>query len=682
MAVDRCRKGALLIVAMLEMALCLVPGIALAIGDTSGSNYETVEVTGLNVDVVADGTKSGEALKGSVTGYIDLDNDGGGHAYYAGGTGKHLPDDGRITLSDEMAFQLRDYGQSNALRLEASHVGTLDLVVPRNECKRVVVLCTAAGTSEDGAYAKLVVTPLYGSEKNPAIDENGNPVSQALDIPDWYRSVNDSSLIYNRIRVSDGMVDDGFALYVTEGIDVDPSKELTAIQFENTGGEIATIFAVSVLPLEHNWSYSVFGATITATCEKKPCSVLTNPTLAIVAPTLAVEGGEGNAEATVKANRTWTTDNELPDIPEVVYWNGETQLDEPPTTVGSYKAEITVEGVTAKLEYTIEAKTSAVITKRPEAKNLIYDGNAQELVSAGEATGGTMKYALGSDAKNAPVDGWDTAVPSGTDVGTYYVWYKALGDANHVDSEAASVTAAIAAPSYAVTSGAGSTWTEDSGKGLSFTFKRPGEGTEDMTFSHFASASVDGKELVRDTDYTATKGSVLITLVPAYLEKLGVGKHTLMAIFDDGSAEAAFTVAEASATVTVTFDANGGKGTMDKMSVAAGETVLLTKNAFTRDGYTFSGWNTKADGSGTSYKDGASVKVSSDVTLYAQWAKSTASPSSNTATSGTSGTITTSGTTSTSTTLARTDDPTSVVAVLASVTMGATALAVGWRGRR
>lgn len=72
---------------------------------------------------------------------------------------------------------------------------------------------------------------------------------------------------------------------------------------------------------------------------------------------------------------------------------------------------------------------------------------------------------------------------------------------------------------------------------------------------------------------------------------------------------------------TVTFDANGGTGTMDALPVTVGETVKLTANTFTRDGYTFAGWNTKADGTGTAYADLAEVEVTEDLTLYAQWTK-------------------------------------------------------------
>jgi len=45
----------------------------------------------------------------------------------------------------------------------------------------------------------------------------------------------------------------------------------------------------------------------------------------------------------------------------------------------------------------------------------------------------------------------------------------------------------------------------------------------------------------------------------------------------------------------------------------------LTLNTFTRTGYSFSGWNTAANGSGTSYADGASYPFTADATLYAQW---------------------------------------------------------------
>ncbi|HMM99298.1 MAG TPA: InlB B-repeat-containing protein, partial [Anaerolineales bacterium] len=73
----------------------------------------------------------------------------------------------------------------------------------------------------------------------------------------------------------------------------------------------------------------------------------------------------------------------------------------------------------------------------------------------------------------------------------------------------------------------------------------------------------------------------------------------------------------ASTNRTVVFDANGGTGTMSPQ--VANAPTALTLNAFARSGYTFSGWNTAANGSGTSYADGATYPFAADATLYAQW---------------------------------------------------------------
>ena len=70
---------------------------------------------------------------------------------------------------------------------------------------------------------------------------------------------------------------------------------------------------------------------------------------------------------------------------------------------------------------------------------------------------------------------------------------------------------------------------------------------------------------------------------------------------------------------TVTFDANGGEGSMDAQTVPASTDTALTSNTFTRTGYTFTGWNTDKDGNGTHYDNGATVNLTEDLTLYAQW---------------------------------------------------------------
>jgi len=79
-------------------------------------------------------------------------------------------------------------------------------------------------------------------------------------------------------------------------------------------------------------------------------------------------------------------------------------------------------------------------------------------------------------------------------------------------------------------------------------------------------------------------------------------------------------------TFKIAFDKNHSKatGTMAAQSVTYGSSAKLTKNTFKYKGYTFAGWNTKADGSGTTYKDGSAVKSfiaenGTTIKLYAQW---------------------------------------------------------------
>ena len=75
---------------------------------------------------------------------------------------------------------------------------------------------------------------------------------------------------------------------------------------------------------------------------------------------------------------------------------------------------------------------------------------------------------------------------------------------------------------------------------------------------------------------------------------------------------------------TVGFNANGGDGTMTNQSFTYDVVQALSANAFTRTGYTFTGWNTTAEGTGTSYEDEKEVSnltptANATVTLYAQW---------------------------------------------------------------
>jgi len=74
-------------------------------------------------------------------------------------------------------------------------------------------------------------------------------------------------------------------------------------------------------------------------------------------------------------------------------------------------------------------------------------------------------------------------------------------------------------------------------------------------------------------------------------------------------------------TYTITYNVNGGSGLAptpvtlpegDEMEIASG-------SGLSRTGFTFSGWNTASDGSGTSYAVNSTFTFDADTTLYAQW---------------------------------------------------------------
>jgi len=91
--------------------------------------------------------------------------------------------------------------------------------------------------------------------------------------------------------------------------------------------------------------------------------------------------------------------------------------------------------------------TNSVAIPPTAISSLVYNGKAQALVQAGSAIHGTMKYAVGQTAP-AEASDWSENVPTGTDAGTYYVWYKIFGDENHLDTDSAFTLASIVLPEF------------------------------------------------------------------------------------------------------------------------------------------------------------------------------------------------------------------------------------------
>lgn len=94
-------------------------------------------------------------------------------------------------------------------------------------------------------------------------------------------------------------------------------------------------------------------------------------------------------------------------------------------------------------------------------------------------------------------------------------------------------------PTYQIIQGANSTWTPGDSAGLTI--------VSNGDFSLFSNVVVDGKTLVRGTDYTAVAGSTKITLLPAYLSTLAADQHTIAINYTDGATSTtSFAVAKGS----------------------------------------------------------------------------------------------------------------------------------------
>ena len=141
--------------------------------------------------------------------------------------------------------------------------------------------------------------------------------------------------------------------------------------------------------------------------------------------------------------------------------------------------------ITTKLTVTV-SKASASVTTAPAAvENLQYTGEAQALVTAGAAEGGTVWYKQGEDGE------WKTEIPTASAIGTYTVYWKVVGDENHSGIAEQAITVTISAKAVSdndVTVG-----------NLEASYTYTGEAIQPII-----TITVDDKTLVEGTDYDVT----------------------------------------------------------------------------------------------------------------------------------------------------------------------------------
>jgi len=111
------------------------------------------------------------------------------------------------------------------------------------------------------------------------------------------------------------------------------------------------------------------------------------------------------------------------------------------TNAGTYTVYYRVVGddnwnsVSAKT-VTSTIRKAAPSLSAPTAKSMPYNGSAQSLANAGSASGGTLQYSSNNSS-------WGTSIPTGTNVGSYPVYYRVIGDSNHTNIDSRQLTSNI-----------------------------------------------------------------------------------------------------------------------------------------------------------------------------------------------------------------------------------------------
>ena len=174
------------------------------------------------------------------------------------------------------------------------------------------------------------------------------------------------------------------------------------------------------------------------------------------------------------------------------------------------------------------------------------------------------------------------------------------------------------------------------GTAQAITFAQPADKFVAETFASGATA---------DSGLTVTLTSSttgICTVSALSITTVAVGTCTIVASQSGGtsggttyaaatSVTRSFTVtlrpAAVATTYRIDFDTNSGTGLMNPQYGVANTIINIDPNLYTKDGYTFAGWNTRANGSGVTFADRATLSVpTNDVVLYAQWKLITTKP--------------------------------------------------------
>ena len=263
-----------------------------------------------------------------------------------------------------------------------------------------------------------------------------------------------------------------------------------------------------------------------------------------------------------------------------------------PTAAGSYfvKAKVVAtanyDGAEKTAEFKI-ARTKAVLTTKPTAvANLVYTGDALNLITAGVVDGGTMQYKLG-------VDGiWSSEIPTATNAGEYIVYYKVLGDDSHsdlIDNEKQQLTVTIAkadAQVTAPTAKMGLTYNGESqalivaGSAIGATIEYKlgdGEWTTDIPAATDAGEYMVIYKAVADANYNVVDTEQQLTVTIAKADAQVTAPTAKMGLTYNGESQALI-VAGSAIGATIEYKLGDGEWTTDiPAATDAGEYMVIYK---------------------------------------------------------------------------------------------------------
>ena len=430
---------------------------------------------------------------------------------------------------------------------------------------------------------------------------------------------------------------------VKETTDNNASAASESAKISTLADTYALTITLTIENHEHSWSYTAFGATITAECTATTgtCDVTEGLTMTINAPTSLTYDGTAKA-ATLSAgyNTTAFPDASYP----ISYYQGTTALNGAPTDAGTYTAKVTAGTATASVDFTIAPKTvtNPTITLSPESYT--YDGTAKQptvTVKDGEttipATEYTVSYSDNTNAGTATVtitdkDGGNYAV-SGTKtftIGKAEITASAADVNTAYDGAAHGITVNVTAPAsgytikYGTTEGtydktASPTITNVADSPLTVYYQVTADNYETLTGSatvtltkaaqsapvvSSTNETVAGKEDGTITGVTAAMeyklstedGYTPVANGATKIEGLAAGTYNVRYAADANHevSEAATVVINVGEKITVQFNADGGTPEPDSQTFTYNQTVSKPETDPTKTGYTFKFWS--ADG--------------------------------------------------------------------------------------